>query len=168
MGVLLCDFETVADALVPRVFSERKADSRVRCVRGDRAAAVNPRSLCFDSDHYPDKGAYRVPFFFRRILYTPDKGKTIRVTGLSCLMILGYALMNGTPNGSPWYMFPLGFLIMIPFVGIAEETGWRGFLSRPWKKRRGIHFPYCLRRRSGTCGIWTCGWTVPPITIETA
>ena len=66
---------------------------------------------------------------FRNIFCTENKMKTILITGGFCLLAFVYAILFGTPNGSPWYMFPLGFLIMIPFVGIAEETGWRGLLQ---------------------------------------
>ena len=63
---------------------------------------------------------------FRNIFRTENKMKTTLITGGFCLLAFVYAILFGTPNGSPWYMFPLGFLIMIPFVGIAEDTGWRG------------------------------------------
>ncbi len=65
----------------------------------------------------------------RNIFHTENKLKTTLITGTLCLLALVYALLFGKPNGSPWYMLPLGFLIMIPFVGIAEETGWRGLLQ---------------------------------------
>ena len=71
---------------------------------------------------------------FRNIFHTENKLKTALVTGAFCLLALVYALLFGKPNGSPWYMFPLGFLIMIPFVGIAEETGWRGLLQPELEK----------------------------------
>ena len=71
---------------------------------------------------------------FRSIFHTEDKLKTILITGAFCLLALIYALLFGKPNGSPWYMLPLGFLIMIPFVGIAEETGWRGLLQPELEK----------------------------------
>ena len=66
---------------------------------------------------------------FRNIFYTEKKLKTFLITGGFCLLALLYAVLFGKPNGSSWYMLPLGFLIMIPFVGIAEETGWRGLLQ---------------------------------------
>jgi len=67
--------------------------------------------------------------FFGRIFHTEQKLKTCLLTAGFCLLALAFALINGTPNGSPRYLLPLGFLVMIPFVGIAEETGWRGFLQ---------------------------------------
>jgi len=61
---------------------------------------------------------------FQNIFYTEKKLMTTLITGGFCVLALIYALLFGTPNGSPWYMLPLGFVMMIPFVGIAEETGW--------------------------------------------
>ena len=86
---------------------------------------------------------------FRSIFHTENKGKTILITGAFCLFALVYALLFGTPNGSPWYMFPLGFLIMIPFVGIAEETGWRGLLQPELNQRMSFPFSVLL-----TAAIW--------------
>ncbi len=85
----------------------------------------------------------------RNIFLTENKLKTILITGGFCLLALVYALLFGTPNGSPWYMFPLGFLIMIPFVGIAEETGWRGLLQPELDKRMSYPFSVLL-----TAAIW--------------
>lgn len=89
---------------------------------------------------------------FRRIFHTENKLQTILVTGAFCLLALVYALLFGKPNGSPWYMFPLGFLIMIPFVGIAEETGWRGLLQPELDKRMPWPFSVLL-----TGAVW-CVW----------
>ena len=89
---------------------------------------------------------------FRSIFHTEDKLKTILITGAFCLFALVYALLFGKPNGSPWYMLPLGFLIMIPFVGIAEETGWRGLLQPELDKRMSWPFSVLL-----TGAIW-CVW----------
>ena len=86
---------------------------------------------------------------FRNIFRTENKRKTILITGGFCLFGLVYAILFGTPNGSPWYMFPLGFLIMIPFVGIAEETGWRGLLQPELDKRMSYPFSVLL-----TAAIW--------------
>ena len=86
---------------------------------------------------------------FRSILRTENKRKTALVTGAFCLMALVYAILFGSPNGSPWYMFPLGFLVMIPFVGIAEETGWRGLLQPELDQRMPYPFSVLL-----TAGIW--------------
>ena len=85
----------------------------------------------------------------RNIFRTENKIKAILITGGFCLLALVYAFLFGTPNGSPWYMFPLGFLIMIPFVGIAEETGWRGLLQPELDKRLSYPFSVLL-----TAAIW--------------
>ena len=85
----------------------------------------------------------------RSIFHTENKRKMILITGAFCLLTLVYALLFGTPNGSPWYMLPLGFLIMIPFVGIAEETGWRGLLQPELDKRMPYPFSVLL-----TAAIW--------------
>lgn len=87
--------------------------------------------------------------FFRNIFHTENKLKTIIITGGFCLLALLYALVFGKPNGSPWYMLPVGFLIMIPFVGIAEETGWRGLLQPELDKKMRYPFSVLL-----TAAIW--------------
>ena len=86
---------------------------------------------------------------FRNIFRTENKLKTFLITGGFCLLAFVYAILFGTPNGSPWYMFPLGFLIMIPFVGIAEETGWRGLLQPELDKRMKYPFSVLI-----TAAIW--------------
>ena len=86
---------------------------------------------------------------FRNIFHTENKLKAFLITGGFCLLAFVYAILFGTPNGSPWYMFPLGFLIMIPFVGIAEETGWRGLLQPELDKRMPYPFSVLL-----TAAIW--------------
>lgn len=92
---------------------------------------------------------------FQDIFRTENKPKTLLITGGFCALIILYALMFGTPNGSPWYMFIAGFLIMIPFVGIAEETGWRGLLQPELDKR--LPFPFSVLL---TAGIWFA-WHFP-------
>lgn len=89
---------------------------------------------------------------FGWIFHTEEKAKTIVITGIFCLMALVYALINGTPNGSPWYLLPLGFLIMIPFVGIAEETGWRGFLQPEIDKK--CKFPFSVLIVAAIWFVW--------------
>ena len=89
---------------------------------------------------------------FRDIFRTEKPLKTTIITGGFCLFALIYALLFGTPNGSPWYMFPLGFLIMIPFVGIAEETGWRGLLQPELDKR--ISFPFSVLIVAAIWFVW--------------
>ena len=89
---------------------------------------------------------------FRNIFRTENKLKTVLVTGGFCLLALVYAILFGTPNGSPWYMFPLGFLIIIPFVGIAEETGWRGLLQPELDKR--MPFPFSVLVTAAIWFVW--------------
>jgi len=86
---------------------------------------------------------------FRSIFRTENKLTAFLITGGFCLLALVYALLFGTPNGSPWYMLPLGFLIMIPFVGVAEETGWRGLLQPELDKRMPYPFSVLL-----TAAVW--------------
>lgn len=89
---------------------------------------------------------------FRNIFRTENKLKTILITAGFCLLAFVYAILFGTPNGSPWYMFPLGFLIMIPFVGIAEETGWRGLLQPELDKR--IKYPFSVLLTAAIWFVW--------------
>ena len=99
---------------------------------------------------------------FRNIFRTENRLKTILITGGFCLLAFVYAILFGKPNGSPWYMFPLGFLIMIPFVGIAEETGWRGLLQPELDKRMPYPFSVLL-----TAAIWFV-WHFPVFTAPTS
>lgn len=91
----------------------------------------------------------------RNIFRTEKKLKTVLITGAFCLMALIYALLYGVPNGQPWYMFIAGLVIMLPFVGIAEETGWRGLLQPELDKRMPYPFSVLL-----TASIW-CVWHFP-------
>ncbi len=93
--------------------------------------------------------------YLRRFFYTPQKMKTILITGLFCICALVFAIFCGEPNGKPLYMMPLGFIIMLPFVGFAEETGWRGFLQPALEKR----FPFPVAT-SIAAVIW-CVWHFP-------
>ena len=88
----------------------------------------------------------------RNLFRTEKKLKTILVTGAFCLMALVFALLCGTPNGQPWYLFIGGLVIMLPFVGIAEETGWRGILQPELDKKLPYPFSVLL-----TAVIW-CVW----------
>ncbi len=88
----------------------------------------------------------------RGIFRTERKLETICICGFFCVMALVYALLFGVPNGAPWYMFIGGLVIMIPFVGIAEETGWRGILQPELNKR--LPFPFSVLL---TAFIW-CIW----------
>ena len=76
--------------------------------------------------------------YFKKFLYTENKILTAVVTGGFCLLAVLFAIMNGIPNGTSWYMMPVGFLVMIPFVGIAEETGWRGLLQPAMEEKAGF------------------------------
>ena len=89
---------------------------------------------------------------FADIFRTEKPLKTALVTGGFCGLALAYALLFGQPNGSPWYLFPLGFLIMIPFVGIAEETGWRGFLQSELDRR--VPFPFSTLSVAAVWYVW--------------
>lgn len=73
--------------------------------------------------------------FIKRAISTPNPLKTVLITGAFCIAAFIFAIIYGKYNGSPWYMMPLGFIVMIPFVGFAEETGWRGFLQPELEKR---------------------------------
>lgn len=90
--------------------------------------------------------------FFGWIFQTENKLQTFLLTGGLCLLALLFALINGTPNGSLWVMLPLGFLIMIPFVGIAEETGWRGFLQPAFEER--MKFPFSVLLTAAIWYVW--------------
>ena len=90
--------------------------------------------------------------FFEWIFQTENKLRTILMTGGFCLLALLFALINGTPNGSSWFMLPLGFIIMIPFVGIAEEAGWRGFLQPAFEER--MKFPFSVLLTAAIWYVW--------------
>lgn len=92
---------------------------------------------------------------FKNIFRTPKPLKTVLITGGFCLLPFVYALLCGQPNGSPWYLFPLGFLVMIPFVGIAEEPGWRGLLQPELDRRMPYPFSVLV-----TAAIWYV-WHLP-------
>ena len=93
--------------------------------------------------------------FLRRFFFTPHKIKAVIVTAFFCLISFVFAIFCGQSNGSPWYMMPLGFIVMIPFVGFAEETGWRGFLQPMLEKR----FPFPVATTI-VAVIW-CVWHFP-------
>ena len=90
--------------------------------------------------------------FFVKLLHTEKPLFTIALTTVFCLMALVFALLRGTPNGSPWYIMPLGFLVMVPFVGIAEEAGWRGFLQPAIEKR--MKFPLSVLVVAAVWDVW--------------
>ena len=90
--------------------------------------------------------------FFARILHTEHKASAILLTAGFCAAALLFALLRGTPNGAPWYLLPAGFLVMIPFVGIAEEAGWRGFLQPELEKR--VKFPWSVLITAAIWAVW--------------
>lgn len=95
------------------------------------------------------KDRISVKQLFRNIFRTEEKGITVLITCVFCALALVYAVLFGTPNGTPWYMFPILFLVMIPFVGIAEETGWRGLLQPELEKK--LPFPFSVLL---TAAVW--------------
>ena len=90
--------------------------------------------------------------FFKRLFRTEDKKKAVLLTAGFCGAALIFALLRGQPNGSAWYLLPLGFLVMIPFVGIAEEAGWRGFLQPELEKR--MKFPFSVLTVAAIWAVW--------------
>ena len=90
--------------------------------------------------------------FFKRLFRTEEKKKTALLTVGFCGAALIFALLRGQPNGSAWYLLPLGFLVMIPFVGIAEEAGWRGFLQPELEKR--MKFPFSVLTVAVVWAVW--------------
>jgi len=90
--------------------------------------------------------------FFKRLFQTEEKKKTVLLTVGFCGAALIFALLRGQPNGSAWYLLPLGFLVMIPFVGIAEEAGWRGFLQPELEKR--MKFPFSVLTVAVVWAVW--------------
>lgn len=98
------------------------------------------------------RGRIRPRTFFAKLLHTEKPLPAIALTTAFCLLALGFALLRGTPNGLPWYRMPLGFLVMIPFVGLAEEAGWRGFLQPALEKR--MKFPFSVLVVAAIWDVW--------------
>lgn len=90
--------------------------------------------------------------FFKRLFRTEEKKKTVLLTVGFCGAALIFALLRGQPNGSAWYLLPLGFFVMIPFVGIAEEAGWRGFMQPELEKR--MKFPFSVLLVAAIWVMW--------------
>ena len=90
--------------------------------------------------------------FFRRLFDTGNRRKAALLTAGFCLAALAFALLRGRPNGAPWYLLPLGFVVMIPFVGIAEEAGWRGFLQPELEKR--MKYPFSVLITAAVWAVW--------------
>ena len=112
--------------------------------------------------------------YLGRFFYTPNKVKALLITGLFCICALVFAIFCGEPNGKPLYMMPVGFLVMLPLVGFAEETGWRGFLQPMLEKRFSFtvattivaviwcvwHFPIWLQPTSNHYGDSMVGFAM--------
>lgn len=90
--------------------------------------------------------------FVTRLLHTENKRKAVLLTAGFCAAALVFACLRGTPTGAPWYMLPAGFLVMVPFVGIAEEAGWRGFLQPALEKR--MKFPCSVLAVAAIWAVW--------------
>lgn len=90
--------------------------------------------------------------FFRRIFRTENKLMTVLLTAGFCALAFAYALINGEPNGEAWYMMLLGFIVMIPFVGIAEEAGWRGLLQPALERK--FKFPFAVFVTAVIWDLW--------------
>ncbi len=90
--------------------------------------------------------------YLRRILHTPRPVATVAVTGFFSATALVPALVCGTRLNAPWYLMPLGFLVMIPFVGLAEEPGWRGFLQPALEQR--FPFPVATALTAAIWAVW--------------
>lgn len=90
--------------------------------------------------------------FFVRLVRKERKGKTALLTGGFCLAALIFALLRMKPNDSPWYLLPLGWMATIPFVGIAEQAGWRGFLHPEMEKR--MKFPVSMLTVVAIWDVW--------------
>lgn len=98
--------------------------------------------------------------YFKRIFYTPKPLASILVPLFFMSASFIFALVCGTRNSIPLYMMPLGFIVMIPFVGIAEETGWRGFLQPELEKK--FPFPVATSIVSSIWTVWHFSlWVMP-------
>ena len=93
--------------------------------------------------------------YIKRSLHTPKPILAIIVTGLFMVLAFVFALCYGIPTGASWIMMPLGFVVMLPCVGIAEEIGWRGFLQPELEKK--FSFPVAT---SMVAVIWFL-WHLP-------
>lgn len=90
--------------------------------------------------------------YFLRIIHTPKPWTAVLITGFFCATAFVFALCCGKTNDAPWYMMPLGFMAMIPFVGIAEEPGWRGLLQPEMEKI--FPFPIATSITAVIWGVW--------------
>ena len=98
--------------------------------------------------------------YIKRSLRTPKPLITIVVTGLFMVLAFVFALCYGIPTGASWIMMPLGFVVMLPCVGIAEEIGWRGFLQPELEKK--FSFPVATSMVAVIWFLWHLPiWVMP-------
>lgn len=98
--------------------------------------------------------------YIKRSLHTPKPIMAIIVTGLFMVLAFVFALCYGIPTGASWIMMPLGFVVMLPFVGIAEEIGWRGFLQPELEKK--FSFPVATSMVAVIWFLWHLPiWVMP-------
>ena len=98
--------------------------------------------------------------YIKRSLKTPKPLITIIVIGLFMVLAFLFALCYGIPNGASWIMMPLGFIVMLPLVGIAEEIGWRGFLQAELEKE--FSFPVATSIVAVIWFVWHLPiWVMP-------
>lgn len=98
--------------------------------------------------------------YIKRSLHTPKPIMAIIVTGLFMVLAFVFALCYGIPTGASWIMMPLGFVVMLPCVGIAEEIGWRGFLQPELEKK--FSFPVATSMVAVIWFLWHLPiWVMP-------
>lgn len=100
--------------------------------------------------HYIEKNSLKQ--IFENMFSKKNMLKNIFITTAFCLLPFIYSLINGIYSGSKWYMTPISFIVMIPFVGLAEEVGWRGFLQPRLEKR--FKYPISVLITSSIWYVW--------------
>lgn len=97
--------------------------------------------------------------FCKLVFQNKSKVKTILITGGFCAAALCFAIINGTPTGSPWYLLIIALPIMIIGGGV-EEIGWRGFLQPALERK--FSFPIATIIVSVIWYVWHLPiWLMP-------